>query len=287
VRKIFGSKRFWSLMAGGCIFLGGAVLADESEERFVGAGVTTVGLDQRNRSPVVILQEHGTGRLLPIWIGFPEAQSIAIALEGLAPPRPMTHDLLRNVIEESDLQVEGIRVEALRGGTYFGTIQGHHRQKDGERGADFSIDSRPSDAIALALRLEVPILVSETLLIEIPDFDFTPGSPDGRIRLAGLELADASPEQLRAAGLEAGTSGLVVTRILRDAPEEIEPGDVLTHAAEKPVGNIAEFVRQLQILGPQGKIEVRIHREGRSWKQTLPLLPGEVTPDDQADRLQV
>lgn len=113
-----------------------------------------------NSQPIVLLRERDGERFLPIWIGQPEAASIAQALQGVVPPRPMTHDLMRNILEELAVQVQNIVITELRDGTYYAVI---NMQRNG---TNLEISSRPSDAIALAVRLECPIFASEEVLAE-------------------------------------------------------------------------------------------------------------------------
>jgi hypothetical protein len=110
--------------------------------------------------PIVLLKEREGERYLPIWIGSAEAQAIALALQGVTPPRPMTHDLMRNILEELGVAVERIVITELRGGTFYAVIQ---MTRNGTR---FEISSRPSDAIALAVRTSVPIFANEEVLGE-------------------------------------------------------------------------------------------------------------------------
>jgi len=110
--------------------------------------------------PIVLLREREGERFLPIWIGQPEAQSIAQALQGVVPPRPMTHDLMRNILEQLSVTVQSIAITELRDGTYYAVIS---MQRNGTA---FEISSRPSDAIALAIRIECPIFASEEVLNE-------------------------------------------------------------------------------------------------------------------------
>lgn len=107
---------------------------------------------------VLLLKEVGFGRILPIWIGQPEASSIAMRLQGVTPERPLTHDLLGNVIAELGARLERIRIESLRDETF------HARLVLVTPDARHEVDARPSDAIALALRLEVPIFAAADVL---------------------------------------------------------------------------------------------------------------------------
>ena len=123
----------------------------------VAVRVVGVALDESADSPVVILEElEGTRRLL-IWIGLPEAQSILARLASQTPPRPNSHDLAQHLIEELDGRVERVVVTALRDGIYYARIDLVHDGRTRE------IDARPSDAIAIALRLSAPLFVEAAL----------------------------------------------------------------------------------------------------------------------------
>ena len=124
--------------------------------------VASVGLD-RFDTPVVILEEQGGPRILPIWIGAAEASSIASHLHHQPPPRPNFHDLAQRVIQSVDAQLVRVVVTELRGGTYYATLELR------TRGKLVAIDVRPSDAIAVAVRLDAPILVRESLFEEADD----------------------------------------------------------------------------------------------------------------------
>lgn len=110
--------------------------------------------------PIVLLREAEGERFLPIWIGQAEAAAIALALQGVVTPRPMTHDLMKNILEEMAVQVQDIVITELREGTYYAII---HMQRNG---TSYEISSRPSDAIALAARLGCKIYASEEVLAE-------------------------------------------------------------------------------------------------------------------------
>ena len=111
-------------------------------------------MDPNSGTPIIILKDVQSDTMLPIWVGAYEANAIALEIEKIAPPRPMTHDLLRNLITELGVQVERVVVTSLRDNTFFAVIE--MRNSDGQR---MVLDSRPSDAIALALRADCPIYV--------------------------------------------------------------------------------------------------------------------------------
>ena len=115
-------------------------------------------MDPVSNMPVVILRDAADGIFLPIWVGIFEANAIAIEMEKVTTPRPMTHDLLRNVLKELETKVEKIVINDLRDNTFFARI---HLSRGA---ATWTIDSRPSDAIALALRSKADIFVEEEVL---------------------------------------------------------------------------------------------------------------------------
>lgn len=115
-------------------------------------------MDPITNSPIVILQDTNKNTLLPIWVGIFEANAIALQVERVDTPRPMTHDLLKNVLLQFDAEVEKIVVTELKDNTFYALI---HLQMDGD---SVTIDSRPSDAIALALRTDSPIFVTDEVI---------------------------------------------------------------------------------------------------------------------------
>ena len=154
----------------------------ESSE-FTEMKVYRLVLDPNTNSPIVVLQEEATGVLLPIWIGIFEAHSIAMKMEGVQPNRPMTHDLLRNFFDVTKSLVERVEVVDLVDNTYFARIYFYLNQQT------YAIDSRPSDAIALALRTVTPIYVANHVLEQskiepgdLDDGDIEEGSPEDENR---------------------------------------------------------------------------------------------------------
>ncbi len=120
--------------------------------------IDSIRVSLMNYQRVVILKEKMAGRYLPIWIGPAEADAIAVRLQGVTVPRPLTHDLLRSVIDSLGVTIDSIIVSDLKSDTFYAKII---LTADGEQ---IEIDSRPSDALALAVRADVPIYVDETVL---------------------------------------------------------------------------------------------------------------------------
>ncbi|GMU78436.1 MAG: hypothetical protein AMXMBFR46_12310 [Acidimicrobiia bacterium] len=121
-----------------------------------------VRVEVPTNQPIVLLREEGGSRYLPIFIGPPEATAIVYALQGMETPRPMTHDLFTTVLAETGARLEQVEITALEDGTFFAEISVRHG------GETKRISSRPSDAIALAVRMDhdVPILAAEAVLEE-------------------------------------------------------------------------------------------------------------------------
>jgi hypothetical protein len=120
--------------------------------------VKGLALDPLSNMPMIILRDEEEKRSLPIWVGLFEANAIALELEKISTPRPMTHDLIKNILESLDARVQKIVVNDLRDNTFYAVI--HLRLGS----ADITVDSRPSDAIALALRVGAPIFVEEEVV---------------------------------------------------------------------------------------------------------------------------
>lgn len=143
--------------------------------------VAHLGLDRSSNTPVVILRERDGTRVLPIWIGPAEASAIAMEMQGLRPPRPMTHDLLKSAIIGLGASVRRICISRVKDKTYYAEVW---LSRDDHQ---FQLDARPSDSIALALRVQAPIFTDDSLLED---------SGDG----AGVDPPDPSidAERLRA-----------------------------------------------------------------------------------------
>ena len=141
-------------------------------------------VDPITNMPIVILKDKQGDRVLPIWVGIFEANAIALQIENISTPRPMTHDLLRNIIADLDGQVDRVVVCDLKENTFYAII---HLTVRGERVA---IDARPSDAIALALRTRSPILVEETVIDNAKTVDFAADRADNDRLQKWLESLD-------------------------------------------------------------------------------------------------
>jgi len=159
--------------------------------------VARLGYDASSNSYVVILQERSGSRLLPIWIGKPEAESIKLQMDGVPRERPLTHDLCKSLIVGLGASLRRVQITKVQNSTYFAEL--HLARPD----ALVQIDARPSDSIAIALRLGAPIFAQESLLIAVAASEDEEEEVDvDEAIAAGIEPAAPTPEELSAEQLK-------------------------------------------------------------------------------------
>jgi bifunctional DNase/RNase len=164
---------------------------DESTQRtgtLVEMTIKGLMVDPITNMPIIILRDKDGQRVLPIWVGVFEANAIALQIENIETPRPMTHDLLRNVIHDLQATVDRIVVCDLKENTFYALIHLH------TAAGPVAIDARPSDAIALALRTRAPILVDERVIDNAKTVDFANEKQDSDRLQQWLESLD--PDEL-------------------------------------------------------------------------------------------
>lgn len=120
--------------------------------------VVGVRVELPSNKPILVLREVDGGRHVPIWVGAPEAAAIAHAMEGIEPPRPLTHDLLVDLLDEFDIELERVEITRMVDGIYFADLV---------FASDRRVSARSSDAVAIALRAQVPVLVAEQVLEDV------------------------------------------------------------------------------------------------------------------------
>jgi uncharacterized protein len=141
-------------------------------------------VDPITNLPIILLRDRDGQRVLPIWVGASEANAIALQIENIATPRPMTHDLLRNVIHDLKAEIRKVVVSDLKDNTFYALI---HLEVNGE---PLAVDARPSDAIALALRARAPIFVEDRVIDTAKTNDFAPDKADAERLQKWLESLD-------------------------------------------------------------------------------------------------
>ncbi len=149
-----------------------------------------LSVDPITNMPIIVLRETGGERVLPIWVGVFEANAIALQIESVQTPRPMTHDLLKSVIDELGGRLERVVVSELKDNTFYATLRLRT-----PRGA-LIVDARPSDAIALALRSGARIYVEEAVIQGARSLDESSGAPDTGIKRVQKWLESLSDEEL-------------------------------------------------------------------------------------------
>lgn len=153
--------------------------------------VSKLGVDPGTQTYVVVLQEKGGGRLLPIWIGQVEAESIVMHMHNMKRSRPLTHDLCKSLILASGARLKRIQITRVENNTYYGEL---HLERDGKI---VQIDSRPSDAIAIALRLDAPIFAAEALLMRAEEEESDDSETYSAPELPAGEASELSADQLK------------------------------------------------------------------------------------------
>lgn len=205
--------------------------------------LATVALAFGTDIPVVLLREPASGDVVPIFIGVAEARAILLALRGVEMPRPMTHDLLHDVIGKLSGTLERVVVDELRNGTYFGVLE----LRVAPGGALVRIDARPSDALALAVRAKAEILVARAVLQAGRGLEFEGLAREQVVTALGITVVEATDELREALDLPAA-SGVVVTAASGPAAYAgLRPGTLIVEVngevPENPMGFL-ELVRK-------------------------------------------
>lgn len=243
----------WTVVVALPLILAAARPAPAAEEKAPLREVQVRGVmvDPRNQQPVVLLEDKKAGVVLPVWVGPSEAQAILMELNKVSPPRPMTHDLMRNLVGGLKGEVLRVVITELKGGTYFALIDVKGP------GRSFSIDSRPSDAIALALRTKAPIFArAEALRAAIPVGEESQAAHRGRL---GLVLQAMTPALAKFFG-GGKAEGLLVSQVQEGAPAAragLRRGDVILQAGGKAVATPEAFEEVFSRSGDSLTVAVR------------------------------
>jgi bifunctional DNase/RNase len=247
----------------------------EGSSEFVSVELSTVGLDGRTGTPIALLRDPESGSVLPIWIGAAEAHAIALALHGVIVPRPMTHDLMASLLSTLRAEVDEVVVHDLRNNTYFGTVrlrvEGEKKLRD--------VDSRPSDAMALALRTGAPIRVARKILAAIPEFDFiAPDGPNQVVQALGVTVVVATPSLRKEYGL-GNRQGIVVTSAFGPARDKgLRRGDLITEINGKPVNEPVAFLDVVRAAPRRSPVRLTYWRNGETRVAELPADLPPTTP---------
>ncbi len=232
------------------------------------AELTTVGWDQLSGAPMVLLRELDSGQVLPIWIGIAEARAINLELHGVELQRPMTHDLMANLLRSVGATLEQVVVHDLRDGTYYGLLKLRLAGQPEPRW----VDSRPSDGLALALRTDAEIRISRKLLDNLPDYDFL--APDTReqvVRVLGLTVVAVDESWRRELSLPE-RPGIVVIATAGEARRRgLRRGDLIVALAGEPADEPLDLLHAIAGTPVGEALEVRYWRDGEEHTTTLSL----------------
>jgi bifunctional DNase/RNase len=243
--------------------------AQPAAEGLVEVRVRGVTVDPQGASPVVLLEEVRGARVMPIWVGFFEARAIAMQMEQVVPPRPMTHDLIKNILEGVQARVTAVVITALKDNTFYATIG------LATGATTVHIDARPSDAIALALRVNAPIYVAQAVFDSAPAVDLREEAPTPVtvIKPYGLTLQNltaplaahfrlASPEGVLVADVEVGSVA---------EQDGLRRGDVIVEANHTKVTDLRAFESTLakggdvalQVVRAERRLSLVLHQPAR------------------------
>lgn len=229
--------------------------------------VKRVLLDPVSNAPVVILESVPEKKILPIWIGPAEATSIAQELEQVGSPRPNTHDLIRNILKGVGATLTRITINDLRQGTYYATITLRMGTQD------FQIDSRPSDAIAVALRMKSSVFATPQVLAKAQPLPALSGPSELLKETIGIQLQDLTPELASLLGTP-GTQGVVVADVALGSPAMaagLARGDVIVKVNDVAVQKSSQVEAELKKIKKPARVKLDILRKSAATSVVVDL----------------
>ena len=228
--------------------------------------IKTVMVDPNTQAPVVVLESVADQKLLPIWIDVAEARAIALELEQVKAPRPLTHDLMRNILNRLGATLERAVITDLRNNTYYATL--YLRLK----GQELQVDARPSDAIALALRMKAPVFASFQVFNKSGAAP-APRRAEAAQRRLGMQVQDLTPEL--AALFDVGhESGVVVAHVEPGGPAAvagIQRGDIITKANNAAIKSAADLERLIPAAKTPAQIKLEVMKKGKATSILIDL----------------
>ncbi|MFW5905209.1 MAG: bifunctional nuclease domain-containing protein [bacterium] len=243
----------------------GVLLASpaSAQDEWLEVEVATVGVDLATGTPLALVHQ-GWNEVLPIWIGEVEAQAILRELQGVAVPRPMTHDLLVALLGHLEAELVEVRIHDLREGTYYGSL---HVRRPGRDGLT-EVDTRPSDGLALAVRTGARIRVARRLLAGVPDVDFVSTEEDRPVaRLRGVLVARPGPEDRERLDLPDRDGVVVLHADVAGAPEV---GDLVVEVEGRAVTDVMDYINAVIHRPGPDDVRLTVIREGREVEVRLP-----------------
>ncbi len=288
--RIERRRRFPIGLAGiGLLFLGlGAFVPLSARElavpveQLIAAELAMVGVEPVSGTPVVVLRAPESGAIVPIFIGAHEARAILMAQRGIEPPRPMTHDLAGTLIESMGGVLTRVVVDELRDGTYHGALE----IEIAGREPILRIDSRPSDALALAVRTGAAILVAPAVLEAAREVPFEGLGNDPVVTAMGITVVEASDPLRRALGLPDNDGVVVSSSRGMAAISGLRPGALIVRINENAVDTPTAFLDQVGRLARGEAARIEFWQEGAQRTITIPSdVPATVPGRERRDRI--
>ncbi|MGE5218547.1 MAG: bifunctional nuclease domain-containing protein, partial [Chloroflexota bacterium] len=222
-----------------------------------------------SQSPVLVLEAVSDKRLLPIWINVAEAKAIALELEHVTLPRPLTHDLIRNMLKAMGATLQRVTITELRHNTYFALLTLV------AKGQKLEIDSRPSDAIAIALRMKAPIFASNQVLAQAKPLPAASLGMDEAQNKLGIQTQNLTPEIAKLLDSQQQKGVLVADVKLGSAAMKagLQRGDIITKVDGQAISSATNLEAALQTAKSSRKITLEVIKKGKPTTIVIDLPP--------------
>lgn len=249
------------------VFAQVAELSAAQDAVLVETKVKTITVDPYTQSPVVVLETVTDKKLLPIWIDVPEARAIAMELEQIKAPRPLTHDLIRDLLQKLGANLQRAAITELRNNTYIAMLS------LSVKGQKLEIDCRPSDAIAIALRMKTPIFASAQVLAKSKPLPAESGRAGPAQTKLGIQAQDLTAElaklldsqQQRGVLVASVESGSIAMKA------GIEHGDIITKANDKTILSAGDLESAVQAVKAPAQLKLEIIKKGKPTTVVIDL----------------
>lgn len=237
------------------------------QPRTIEMKVKNLVIDPNTNTPVLLLEAVSDKQLLPIWIDVPEARAISLEIEQVKPPRPLTHDLIRNILDGLGATVQRVTITELRNSTYLATISLSHK------GQELQIDSRPSDAIAVALRMKAPIYASAQVLQMSKPLPTQESRAEQTQKRLGIHTQDLTSELAKL--MDSQTQrGVIVADVVAESvamKANIQRGDIITQINEQAVDTSAGLEASIRNVKTPSRIKIEFIKKGKPTTVVIDL----------------